>query len=63
MIQRICFVLSYLALAGVLAAPVLYFADVLDKPAMKAALAVATVLWFVCGGVVRARSLSATSTR
>jgi len=58
MFQRICFSLSYVALAGVLLAPVLYFADVLDKPAMKTAMAVTSIVWFVCGGVVRARALS-----
>jgi hypothetical protein len=56
MFQRICFILSYVALAGVLLAPMLYFADVLDKSAMKTAMSIATLVWFVCGGIVRARS-------
>ena len=56
MFQRICFILSYLALAGVVIAPLLYFSDMLDKSAMKAAMSVATLVWFVCGGIVRARS-------
>ena len=58
MIRRACVVLSYVALAGVLLAPLLYFRDVIDKPTMKGAMAVATAVWFVCGGVVRARELS-----
>ncbi len=58
MIRRLCFVLSYVALAGVLLAPVLYFYDCIDKPTMKLAMSVTTVIWFVCGGIVRARALS-----
>lgn len=54
MIKRLCFVVSYVALAGVLLAPALYFWDCLDKPTMKAAMTAATLLWFICGGVVRA---------
>jgi hypothetical protein len=54
-------ILSYLALAGVLLAPVLYFYDCIDKPTMKAAMAAATLVWFVCGSVVRARSLASGS--
>ncbi len=57
MFRRLCVILSYLALAGVLLAPLLYFRDVIDKPAMKGAMAFATAVWFVCGGVVRAREL------
>ncbi len=56
MIRRLCFVLSYVALAGVLLAPMLYFADALDKSAMKTVMSVTTLVWFVCGGIVRARS-------
>ncbi len=55
MSRNLCRLLSYLALAGVLAAPLLYFYDQIDKPAMKLALAAATLVWFVCGGLVRAR--------
>jgi hypothetical protein len=40
---------------------VLYFADLVDKPTMKTVLALTTVLWFTCGGVVRARALSSGS--
>ncbi len=58
MLQRVCAVISYCALAGLLAAPLLYFNDVLDKPAMKAAMAAATVVWFACGGVARWKRLS-----
>ena len=43
--------------AGVLLAPLLYFWDFIDKPTMKGAMAVATAVWFVCGGAVRARAL------
>lgn len=57
MIRSICVLLSYLALAGVLLAPLLYFWDVLDKPTMKTVMTVTTLVWFVCGGVVRARAL------
>lgn len=58
MIRRACAFLSYLALAGVLLAPFLYFCDRIDKPTMKAVMAVMTLLWFVCGGLVRARELT-----
>ena len=57
MLRRACVILSYLALAGVLLAPLLYFWDFIDKPTMKGAMAVATAVWFVCGGAVRARAL------
>lgn len=57
MIRRICVILSYLALAGVLLAPLLYFWDFIDKPTMKGVLTVTSVVWFVCGGIVRARAL------
>lgn len=58
MIRRLCFVLSYVALAGVLLAPLLFFWDCIDKPTMKHALTAVTLAWFVCGGVVRARALT-----
>mgnify|MGYP003585987696 CR=1 FL=1 len=58
MIRRLCVTLSYLALAGTLLAPLLYFWDALDKPAMKTVMTVTTLVWFVCGGAVRARALS-----
>lgn len=61
MLRYFCMILSYLALAGVLLAPILFFVDALDKPTMKAAMAAATFVWFVCGSVVRARSLSSGS--
>ncbi len=57
MIRRVCAILSYLALACVLAAPLLYFFDRMDKPAMKLVLSAATLVWFVCGGIVRAHTL------
>jgi len=58
MIRRLCVLLSWLALAGTLLAPLLYFWDALDKPAMKGVMAATTVVWFVCGGVVRWSRLS-----
>lgn len=58
MIRRLCVAVSYAALAAVLLAPALYFAGALGKPAMKAWMAAATVLWFACGGAVRARELA-----
>lgn len=57
MIRLTCAFISYLALAGVLLAPLLYFWDFIDKPTMKLALTVTTLVWFVCGGVVRMREL------
>ena len=57
MMRRICAVVSYVALAGVWAAPTFYFLDALSKPEMKLGMAVATLLWFVCGGVARSRAL------
>ena len=56
-LRRTCVFLSYLALAGVLLAPLLYFWDFIDKPTMKSVLTVTSVVWFVCGGIVRARAL------
>jgi len=58
MIRRLCVLLSWLALAGALLAPLLYFWDALDKPTMKGIMTAATVLWFLCGGAVRMRELS-----
>lgn len=38
--------LSYLSLAALLGAPVLYFNGTLAKPPMQTAMLVATLLWF-----------------
>jgi hypothetical protein len=44
--QLILKLLSYLALAALFAAPVLYFTGSLAKPPMQATMLIATLLWF-----------------
>jgi hypothetical protein len=44
--QLILKILSYLALALLFLAPVLYFTGTIAKPPMQTAMLIATVLWF-----------------
>ena len=38
---------SWLALAGILVPPILYFSDVISQPRLETVMLVATITWFV----------------
>ena len=45
--KRIAQVISYLALAATLLPPLLFFADRMDLPTVKASMLAAAVVWFI----------------